>query len=261
MDHVRNHMRAVIAFVVMAGLAMSAASVAAQDATGTAVAQDMTQTATAQMMTQTPPAPAPPTPNHPVALHEGTCQQPTAEPAFDLGETAPFSNDQGTAIPQQEFRGKLTAPPLLISSGQPDVALDNLLDPAKPYVVVVHESEQAYETYLACGEVGGPVIDDRLVIGIRPLNNSGVAGTATFEGGDQTTGVVYLMTETLALSGQAAATPPPAETPTPAPTFPPAASPTAEPSPTPAATNTPVPTNTPAPTQPVVVQVTATPAP
>ncbi len=245
MRHVRSLLFALVAAAAVVGLLLGGAS--------RGLAQDAGQ--------QGSPVPTPAVPNHPVALHQGTCQQPTPEPAFDLGSTAPFSNEQGTVVPQTELRGTLTAPPLLLSRGNPEVRLDDLLNPAQPYVVIVHESPQTFQTYLACGEVGGAVVDNRLVIGIRPLNNSGYAGTATFEadGDNRTAGTVYLMSQVLAFQGgQAGPTPTPAAPPTPVPTF--AATATL----TPAPTMTPVPptvVSTVVSTVVTTVVATATPAP
>jgi hypothetical protein len=166
---------------------------------------------------------------HPAAIHEGTCTQPTGEPAFDFGDVGPFTDDEGNALGAQDVEGTLEAPPMLTSTEtEVDVALDDLL--AQPYSVIVHQSEQSFGTYLACGELGGFVQDDQLVIGLRPLNNSGFAGTATLQrADDMTTGNIYLLADVNVLSGTPATTPTPAPSPTPAPTVPPSPTPTTAP--------------------------------
>lgn len=211
-----------------------------------ASAQDATQTPTPAEGQAAPPA------VHPAAIHQGTCSQPTPEPAYEAGDVGPFTNDEGQPIPQEEFQGTLTGPPVLTSTETGvEASLDDLLAPEQPHILIVHQSAEAFETYIACGELGGPVQGDQLTVALRPMNNSGYAGTATFNrDGDNTNSNVYLFEQVLALSGgQAGPTPTPPPTPTPGPT----AMPTPSPSP--------APTNTPAPTPTVVVEVTATPPP
>ena len=186
-------------------------------------------------------------PAHPVAIHQGTCQQPIAEPAYDLGTAGPPTDEQGQVIPPQ---GVLTAPPLLEAAAEDiELNLGDLLAGGQPFVVIVHQSAQDYSTYLACGELGGPFVENQLEIALRPVGNAGYAGVATFEGGDDTTtSVVYLITELLGLSGgQTAGTPQPQPTPAAAQgTIPPTQPPT------------PAPTAPQAPTPTIVVEVTAT---
>lgn len=218
-----------------------------------AVAQDATQTPTPA---QGPAAPPPET--HPAAIHQGTCSQPTPEPAYEAGDVGPFTNDEGQPIPQEEFQGTLTAPPVLTSTETGiEASLDDLLAQEQPHVLIVHQSAEAFETYIACGELGGPVQDDQLVLALRPMNNSGYAGTATLRrDGDNTQSNIYLYEQVLALSGgQAVPTPTPPPSPTPGPT----AAPTQSPTPVPPETPTPPPA--PTATPPVVVEVTATPPP
>ena len=208
----------------------------------------------AQDATQTPtPAQGAAVEAHPVAIHQGTCQQPSPEPAYDIGEARPFIGDDDQVIPQEQYQGTLTAPPVLTSGIGIDANLDDLLGDT-PYVVLVHESAQAYQSYIACGEIGGPVVGDELVVALRPLNNSGYAGTATLRrDGDQTTGNLYVFGQVLGFTGgQAGPTPTPAPSPTPGP------SPMPTPSPTPAPTDTPQPPP-PTPTPATMVPVTATP--
>lgn len=170
----------------------------------------------------TPPAA---TDLHPAAIHAGTCSQPTADPAFQFGDVGPYTDDNGNALTQQDIQGTLTAPPLLTTTETKiDSSLDDLL--ANPYVIIVHQSKDNFDTYLACGEVGGYVQNDQLEVGLRPLNNSGFAGIAILKkNGDSTTGNIYLMQQAMALSGGQSATPVPM-TPTAGPTIPPTPSPT-----------------------------------
>jgi hypothetical protein len=226
------------------------------------------------LLAQTPtPAPAA-APSLPAAIHQGTCQQPVTQPAFDASGVTLFKKgDQ--PVTQQDVQGRLTLSPLL-STGETTIQtkLDDLLDPATPYVLAVHASAQDFATIVACGEIAGPVLDDQLVIALRPIANSGYAGVAFLtRDGDTTKTNVYLMGDVGALSGQAA-TPVAATTPTPvagAPVVQPTATvastatlaptPTAGTTPSATATATATTTATATATSTATVTVTATPTP
>ncbi len=225
--------------------------------TATVAAQDATQT-------PTPAQAAPAIATYPAAIHEGTCQQPNKEPAYKAGDVKPFTDESGKPIDQSQYQGVLTGPPVLTTTETSiDAKFDDLVNKDNPHVLIVHQSADQFDTYIACGELGGPVQDDQLVVGLRPMNNSGFAGTALLKkDGDKTTSNLYLTEQVLALQGgKAGPTPSPAPSPTPAPTAQPTPSPSPAPAPTPspspAPTATVAPTPSPAPTPTVVVQVTA----
>jgi hypothetical protein len=178
-------------------------------------------------------------PSLPAAIHQGTCQQPTEQPAFTAGGVTPFKKD-GQPVTQQDIQGRLTLAPVLTTTETTvNTKLDDLLDPANPYVFAIHASAEDFATIVACGEIGGPVLNDQLVIALRPIANSGYAGIALLtRDGDNTKTNVYLMSDVGALSGQAAA-PPAAATPTPI-----AGAPVVQPTPTVASTATLAPTPT-----------------
>ena len=188
----------------------------------------------AQDATQAPPAQGQPaaSESHPAAIHFGTCSQPTAQPTNNAGDVKPVAGDNGP-IPPEQFAGTLTAPPVLTTTATTIAAkLDDLAAKDAPRVILVHRSAQDYATYIACGEIGGPVQDDRLVVALRPLSDSGYAGIAVLErDGDNTTSTIYLFGQVLAFAGgQAGPTPTPPPSPTPGP------SPMPTPTPTPATT-------------------------
>ena len=182
---------------------------------GRGLAQDATQAPPAQGQTAA-------SESHPAAIHFGTCSQPTAQPTNNAGDVKPVAGD-GSIQPEQ-FAGTLTAPPVLTTTATTIAAkLDDLAAKDAPRVILVHRSAQDYATYIACGEIGGPVQDDRLVVALRPLSDSGYAGIAVLErDGDNTTSTIYLFGQVLAFAGgQAGSTPtppPPAPGPSPMPT-------------------------------------------
>jgi hypothetical protein len=168
----------------------------------------------------TPPATgtAPPLPattqTYPVAIHQGTCANPTAEPAYQIGNARGFIDQNNQVIPQTQYQGQPTSA-LLTSGIGIAPKLDDLLG-STPYVILVHQSSQDYATYLACGAIGGPVVGDQLVVAVRPLAGSDLAGVAILSrpgqslGGSNTntTGNLYLFHETPGGgTGQAIGTP------------------------------------------------------
>ncbi|MBW3634422.1 MAG: cupredoxin domain-containing protein, partial [Chloroflexi bacterium] len=136
----------------------------------------------------------------PAAIHEGTCEDPVAEPAFILTNLAPRSGDD-LAAAEEAFRGTPTGSLVLASETTVDVPFDDLLDRG-PYAIAVHESVAGFGSLLACGEIGGVEVDSRVVVGLRSVERSGAAGIAILDdddsgflglGEDQTQISVYLM--------------------------------------------------------------------
>ncbi len=182
-------------------------------------------------LAQDQPTPSPmviPVTPHPAAIHQGTCTQPVAEPAYDLGNVGPPTQEGGQPFAPQDIRGQITGSALLTATNpQLGFNLNDFLGAGQPAVILIHESAQNYSTILACGEIGGPVIDGTLTVGIRPLNNSGFAGIAELDSdGDNTAATIWVVPEVQSLSGGQQATPPAQGSPTPGATFAPTTTPT-----------------------------------
>jgi plastocyanin len=122
---------------------------------------------------------------HPAHIHSGTCD--------NLGDiVAPLSDV--TELTAGESFGVPTA--VLVKQSETDVALPLGDILSAPHAINVHESAEAIQNYIACGDIGGRVIDGDLVIGLRELNDSGHHGVAVLEGDDDGTDVkVYLAEE------------------------------------------------------------------
>ena len=139
-----------------------------------------------------------PAASHPAHIHSGTC--PTlGDVVFPLTNVAApvagaddddddADDDGGTG-----YRGAEGAAAGLVSESEVGASLDDIL--AAPHAVNVHASDQDIATYVACGEVGGTVVGGQLIVGLRPLNGSGLAGIAILDDDDddgQTDVTVYL---------------------------------------------------------------------
>jgi hypothetical protein len=110
---------------------------------------------------------------HPAHIHSGTCDQ-LGDVVYPLADVAsPTGEEMGTA----------GGHPVKVSEvNHIDVPLQDLLD--GEYAINVHESADAIDVYIACGNVGG-VVHERengegmeLVIGLAELNDSGHVGIA-----------------------------------------------------------------------------------
>ncbi len=125
-------------------------------------------------------------PPHPVHVHSGSCD--------DLGEIgAPL--DDIAAVTGGAFEGAGAAVPVMLSATEIGVPLATIL--AAPHAINVHESAENIGEYVACGDIGGQVIDGRLVIGLQEINGSDLSGVAVLEADDddETDIALYLMEE------------------------------------------------------------------
>jgi plastocyanin len=121
---------------------------------------------------------------HPAHIHSGTCD--------NLGDiVAPLSDV--TELTAGEVFGAQTA--VLVKESETDVALPLGDILAAPHAINIHESAEAIQNYIACGDIGGRVIDGDLTIGLRELNGSGYHGVAVLAGADDGTGVTVYLTE------------------------------------------------------------------
>jgi len=129
---------------------------------------------------------------HPSHVHVGTCAELDPNPAFPLDNVGPRLTDDDELPAPEDIKGSLTANAVEYSQTEIEVNLDDLL--AEAHALNVHESDQNVGNYIACGDIGGPVVDDWLYIGLMEQNDSGYVGIATFEkkDDDKTEVTVYL---------------------------------------------------------------------
>ena len=139
---------------------------------------------------------------HPAHVHMGTCAELDPNPAYPLDNVGPRLTDDEELPAAEDIKGSLTTNPVEYSQTEIDVNLEDLLTEA--HALNVHESDQNVATYIACGDIGGPLLDDKLYIGLMTQNDSGYVGIATFEkkDDDKTEVTVYLF-NTIPVEGQA----------------------------------------------------------
>lgn len=113
--------------------------------------------------------------SHPSHIHAGTCDDLDPNPAAPLNYVEPRLDSDDDDANQPE--GVLTAPRVLYAeSDDVDFSWDDML--ATSHAVNVHLSDEEIATYIACGDIGGVVVDDELVIALEPQNDSGYHGIA-----------------------------------------------------------------------------------
>ncbi len=121
-------------------------------------------------------------------LYDGDCSELSGQVAFALSGTGYDGTGPGTLAPWgggEDPAGALGAVPVEYGEGVlDDLNLGDLLG-GRTVSVVVHDA--ATGGVVACGEVGGVVEKadrfwkhDRLIIGLLPVGDSGISGTATF---------------------------------------------------------------------------------
>jgi plastocyanin len=123
--------------------------------------------------------------DHPAHIHVGSCDNLDPNPTYPLTDvmlpqngTAP-SGDVAPAIPVEQSVTTVDAKLADLQSGG--------------YAINIHHSADDIGTYIACGNLGGAVVNDTLVVGLHELNDSGHSGIAMLTAqDDQTVVTVYL---------------------------------------------------------------------
>jgi hypothetical protein len=142
--------------------------------------------------------------DYPGHIHAGSCET-LGDVVFPLNNARVdgMMMDMMAGTPEGEMAmgeemGSESRIPVATSLTVVDASLDDIL--AGEHAINYHESDENIQNYIACGDIGGAVMtmpgmgdDGTLVIGLRSLNDSGIAGVATLQGmGDQTQVAVFL---------------------------------------------------------------------
>jgi len=131
--------------------------------------------------------------SHPAHIHNGTCDNLDPNPAAPLTSVEPNVNKDSDDEDANAPQGVLTATKVLYSKTEgAEIAWDDLL--AESHAINVHESDENIQNYIACGDIGGVVVDDQLVIALHPQNDSGYTGIAIVKknGDDKVDVEIYL---------------------------------------------------------------------
>jgi plastocyanin len=140
--------------------------------------------------------------SHPAHIHSGTCDT-LGEVVYPLTNVGAGSmNAEGTPTAMEQM-GSDAATPVEVSVTTVQTDLATLL--GADYAINVHESADNIGNYIACGNIGGMVMDGTdLAIGVAELNESGYLGTALLhDNGDGTTTVTVALLEEYGDEGEA----------------------------------------------------------
>jgi hypothetical protein len=141
---------------------------------------------------------------HPAHIHDGSCENlgdiavPLNDVAYGgmaggmaMGGTPAAAASMSTPMAMGETVGSSSAVPLKTSVTLVDLPLAQIAD--GQHAINIHESAEAIDVYIACGDVGGQMLGDMLVIGLQELNDSEQVGVAVLEEiGDRTQVAIFL---------------------------------------------------------------------
>ncbi len=118
------------------------------------------------------------TPSHPGHIHAGTCGEDLdPNPIGPLNNIEPRMNEESDDENANTPQGVLTATSVLYSmSDEVEVPWEDML--AMSHAINIHESDENIDVYIACGDIGGVVVDGELVIALHPQSESGHTGIA-----------------------------------------------------------------------------------
>jgi hypothetical protein len=149
--------------------------------------------------------------SHPEHIHKGTCAELDPNPAAPLNNLLPIGADPDDiegSVQKLETVGVLTASPIYYADSEDvDFKWDDML--ADSHAINVHKSDQEIDQYIACGDIGGVVVDDgnKLVIALHPQNDSGYFGVAILQKDDDGNVVVEVYLAGPSAGGGTIATP------------------------------------------------------
>jgi hypothetical protein len=142
---------------------------------------------------------------HPAHIHDGSCETlggiavPLNDVAYGgmagggmaMGGTPTADASMSTPMAMGETVGSSAAVPLKTSVTVVDMPLEQIAD--GQHAINVHESAEEIDLYIACGDIGGQMLGNTLVMGLRELNDSEQVGIAMLEEtGDQTQVAIFL---------------------------------------------------------------------
>ena len=120
---------------------------------------------------------------YPAHIHAGTCDE-LGDVAHPLSEAAhPEGDPQGSEPTLRVFSSTTTIP----------VTLEDLL--MAPHALNVHKSADDIGTYVACGDLGGVVVEGDLVIAMAERDDSGLSGIAVIREASNETEVRFYLSQ------------------------------------------------------------------
>jgi plastocyanin len=139
---------------------------------------------------------------HPAAIRGGSCGT-DVDDVFSLNDAGSGKMTDGKAMTPGDWIGSSRDRVVGSSETSIDAKLTDF--DAKPYSIVVYKSDNPADGLVACGDIGGPLVGDDLMVGLDPVDNSGDVGIATLHpDGDKIVVTLYtfVLSNDLAPSSQ-----------------------------------------------------------
>jgi hypothetical protein len=115
-----------------------------------------------------------------VAIHDGTCEEPSEEPTQVIGDARTYGlDDVGDEQAEENFRGAQEVVGVVYVESTIDMTFDELFE-AGDQVIAVHPIGDM-GTILACGAIGGIESEGRIAVGVASAVEDGVAGVVLFD--------------------------------------------------------------------------------
>ncbi|MDQ2655095.1 MAG: hypothetical protein M3Z20_18850 [Chloroflexota bacterium] len=120
---------------------------------------------------------------HPARIHNGTCES-LQGVAYRLNGVGGSVDTEGAPVATPTAINPKTAYQVMTSDTVIDGSIDDLL--AGDHAIMIYESDEAMEA-IACGNIGGAMDDEQLIVGLGEARIPGHLGFALFTPeGDQT---------------------------------------------------------------------------
>ena len=152
---------------------------------------------------------------HPGHIHLGTCDT-LGEVIFPLND-AVEEGVGGTPVASPMADSAMASPMASPTSGMGDVVASSTTENvgasladivAGGHAINFHESAEAIQNYIACGDITGDGTETELTVELQELNGSGYMGQATLtDNGDGTTNVLVELMRTDDMMASPVATP------------------------------------------------------
>ncbi len=129
---------------------------------------------------------------HPAQIQRGTCAA-LGDVAFPLSRVGESAASDGTLSVASGSIGAMSAVAVSISTTTIAAPIAELATGG--YAINIQKSEQNAQTSVACGDIGGPMLDGDLIVGLQQLHNSGDVGVAVLhpDTDNRTTVSLYLL--------------------------------------------------------------------
>ena len=127
----------------------------------------------------------------PARLQQGTCAE-IGPVVFELNGVDATEDVDGNEIAAPQRAGAATAVEIHASVTTIATTLEALV--SGDHALIVYLSDEAMDQPVACGDVGGIVVGEDLVVGLEPRGDDGLSGVALFRAAGEETVVSLFLT-------------------------------------------------------------------